>query len=832
MNYSDLNIDLGIEYNNEPPKVTYSQDENKPFYPLYSKPNEIDENSDEIKAILHTLRHFHFGNPQVADKVENIDNSYLPASLNIYRDAPNMRYDYPLFLDNSEALVKSLGQQLEHAVNSFAPNADSATVLKDNLARLESYIRSIVKGIKKPVIAKDVIISCAIEMLKELDLATDHQQRLQADLDKLIEALPADGQLLSYYHHTAAHLLIHAIEVQTAPRRKQFLQNVTECILGLERLLAVEYSKSDEAKEPKVAQSSLGILGDMFDAASLSCVISRDSDAESMSNVRLVRVKNALEVLQTYQENNILIKFLHCGNVPENWLADNNNVELIKDPIPTQKAKELFDKQSASLASVFAAVRIAKLELVAKYDEEIHDPWFANFNWEGFSKEEILLCPSIVVLESADTGVPLENISNLLSSGRPIQILLSVQAHNNPRENANADPLKHYRVELGYFAASHRQAVVSQASAARPFNLVAKYLTALGTERTSLHIINTGMQTNELIGPWLISGAALESRSHPFFAMNPENGYAFADRMDFSDNPQAESDWPTHKFQYGIANSEELSKVELAFTFADYALLINSLQSNYAVVPANFASENLISIADYLALNNEQAFNKVPFIWAVNGNNELRKLVVSRALVVACRDRLNYWHTLQELAGINNKYVTLAAEKFQQDAEAKITAETARIQAEYDEKLAEVRREGAAEVMQRLTDVLLGMDFSAAPNISTKVSKSSKSQDVKSEVEETAPKVVEEAEEEVTFSDPWIDSPMCTSCDDCIRLNDDLFVYNDNKQAIIANPTAGTYAELVEAAEFCPAKCIHPGQPLDKSEKNLEELMQRAEAFN
>ena len=57
-------------------------------------------------------------------------------------------------------------------------------------------------------------------------------------------------------------------------------------------------------------------------------------------------------------------------------------------------------------------------------------------------------------------------------------------------------------------------------------------------------------------------------------------------------------------------------------------------------------------------------------------------------------------------------------------------------------------------------------------------------------------------------------------------------VYNDDRQAIIADPKAGPYADLVEAAELCPARCIHPGKPLDASEPGLDDLIARAEPFN
>ena len=58
-----------------------------------------------------------------------------------------------------------------------------------------------------------------------------------------------------------------------------------------------------------------------------------------------------------------------------------------------------------------------------------------------------------------------------------------------------------------------------------------------------------------------------------------------------------------------------------------------------------------------------------------------------------------------------------------------------------------------------------------------------------------------------------------------------MFAYNENKQAYVADITAGTYAQLVEAAESCQVSIIHPGKPRNPNEPDLAELMRRAEAF-
>ena len=58
-----------------------------------------------------------------------------------------------------------------------------------------------------------------------------------------------------------------------------------------------------------------------------------------------------------------------------------------------------------------------------------------------------------------------------------------------------------------------------------------------------------------------------------------------------------------------------------------------------------------------------------------------------------------------------------------------------------------------------------------------------------------------------------------------------MFRYNENKQAYIADITAGTYRQLVEAAEVCQVAIIHPGKPRNPDESGLAELIERARPF-
>jgi hypothetical protein len=82
-----------------------------------------------------------------------------------------------------------------------------------------------------------------------------------------------------------------------------------------------------------------------------------------------------------------------------------------------------------------------------------------------------------------------------------------------------------------------------------------------------------------------------------------------------------------------------------------------------------------------------------------------------------------------------------------------------------------------------------------------------------------------------TRDEAWIETPRCSTCNECLGVNDRMFKYDGNKQAYLADLAAGTYAQLVQAAESCQVAIIHPGKPRDAAEPGLDGLLARAEPF-
>ncbi|MEJ2297031.1 MAG: ferredoxin [Woeseiaceae bacterium] len=798
------------------------------------------DRSPEVGAdYIDTLRRFHYGEPAAAQATRRPEGAVLPALLNPYRDAATIRYRYPLYLAPYDApdeapLATPLAQHLAQSIETFAPGDDEARILKDNLPWLERHLRNALTA-PDPVAAPASFEAAAAALEEHLDLGQSNRDTLRSDLESLRAAIAEGSEFLGYGPDAPLHLLLHAIRRHGLPRREALRKRIADSKRVLESLLKVEAARSGPAAS--------GAAAERLDASLLSSMLDKRSHGSvAMSAERRARIEQALGVLQAWDDDPVLVRFI--GKVKNPWFGREDTVDVIDSTDPCAAAGETFERDALRFAGLFAALRTAALEKEDSYDPAVHDSWFAGFDWQSFSADELRHVTPVVAIVSADhlAGDGLPSFSRLLGSRRPVHIVSWIRAYDNPAVQPGEGPFDAYRFELAYFGVGHRQAIVAQTSAASHDDMLAGFECALDSNRTSLHLINRGTQTKSeqpILDPWFVASAAVESRAHPLLLVNPDAGDYAAERVSFAGNPQADKDWPVESLEYEDPDGER-KEMSLAFTFADYALLMPALHEHFRMVPKGYESDDLVPVANYLDSDSEAAERLVPFVWAIDEDGSLVRLAVSRALIFACRDRLNYWHTLQELAGVHNFYVEEAVERVLEDARAAAEAEREELLKAHAEELDSARSAAAGEAMGQLVDVLMGADLSSM--IGDSAPATMPAAETTDAVADDEP-VVDEAEaepepepdpeeEELSFDEPWLDTAACTTCDDCISINKMMFAYNADKQAILKDPRAGTYAELVQAAETCPAKCIHPGKPLDPNEPGLDELMARAAPFN
>jgi pyruvate-ferredoxin/flavodoxin oxidoreductase len=169
--------------------------------------------------------------------------------------------------------------------------------------------------------------------------------------------------------------------------------------------------------------------------------------------------------------------------------------------------------------------------------------------------------------------------------------------------------------------------------------------------------------------------------------------------------------------------------------------------------------------------------------------------------VESCEERRDFWILLRDLAGPKE--------------------EAAKPDGDIEER---IRKEVIGNLAQKLMKLAGGNGSS--PSLDFKTTDTALKEESPATVVAEAPKPASNG------MAPWLESDECTSCDECINLNPEIFAYNDDKKAFIKNAKGGSYQDLVLAAEKCTAQVIHPGLPQDKSMKDVEKWVKRGEKFN
>jgi len=477
-------------------------------------------------------------------------------------------------------------------------------------------------------------------------------------------------------------------------------------------------------------------------------------------------------------------------------------------------AMGIFEGHMAKMAEGFKAIRKAELELNGEYNSAKHDDFFTYFNWKQFSDEEWLLCPPVVTLggDGAMYDIGFQNLSRLMASGKPIKVIVvDTQVYSNTGGQActsgfigQISDMAQYgkvwkgkpepRKEIGLIAMAHRNTYVLQGTLANTSQMIEGFIDGLMTRRPALFNLYTTCQPEHGVGDDL--GAhqaklAVESRAYPIFKYNPDKGIKAEEAFDLDGNPAMDQLWPTYQLKYK-ENGREKS-MEVAMTFADFAITEGRFRKHFRKVPRDAWNNNMVPLVDFLEMDEDERYGKYPFIWAVDLKQQLSKVLVAKTIVESCEERRDFWIMLRSLAGVE-------AEKVEEvDVESKIRAEVVGKIAQGLMKLA--GEEGA------IADLAIG----AVP---------------------AAESTKEEAPTDRNFMAPWLETEHCTACDECIKINAKIFAYNNDKKAYIKDPEAGPYEDLVKAAEKCTAQVIHPGLPADRVEKDIDKWIKRGEKFN
>ncbi len=597
--------------------------------------------------------------------------------------------------------------------------------------------------------------------------------------------LKLDGELADCTPLLPAQLLTHAWQAVTARKAQAFRAQVDRLVRTLSDVLRAAWVRSAAGQAADSLRAAVGgAHADAFDFDAMSRLVTRSAPRQDLPPARRARIEATLAVLRAQpfypgssapagSESALPFAFSNCA-----------------------AAIAAYRTRLPQLVAVVKALAIAELECKGRYNEAEHDPFFARYSERMLTADDLALFPDYFVCIPADRNDAPENagLIGLLSSGLPVKIV--VQADELIDDGVigaaplafGVRPARLATTAMGLGGMFVLQAPASALPSLRP--RIERGLTCHGP---ALFCVYPGLRAAESdLPPYLTAAAALEARLFPAFCYDAGAGPNWATRFSLEGNREPAADWVSERIDYADDRLQRASET-MAFTPADFALADRTQAAQFAIVPRERFNPALLPVAHWLALDERDAAARIPYLLAVDREHRLQRVIVAAPLMQAARRALLLWHRLQEHAGINDSH-----------AQRQLAEQRARLEAEWA-----AQRAALVPVPAAATAASAGPATDAP----------------------AGPAVEAAAEPARSPDEAWIETARCPSCNECQTINPRMFAYNDNKQAYIKDLGAGSFRQLVEAAEACQVAIIHPGKPRDPNEPGLEELIERARPF-
>lgn len=786
----------------------------------------------ETKAFWVELRQFYRTGKKPKDSARNESTTALLAQ---FENLESISTSYPFYLGTSSNC--SLKDLLESTFNEVFEEG-KGQILKENLPRLEQYVYKRLQPDKKNDFSH--AIDRGMKKLATLDVHGSEGKTFKKHLKKLTEALPESGYLIRFSQGSPLFILGFILNEFMEETRQNFKSKLQYLASGLKDLLSQEKRKDRDNIDVGKLEKTYDFVNEIIAFDQLSSLMPATAN-EFMPATRLKRLRAVLKEISTgleYFQGNVATIVLEKSLKKKfDWSEIFKNVNTIEadDERACQQCQVLFNEQIGGFTALIKAYRIAQLELEDKYKEEIHDDYFSHFTWHRLFEEELnLFHPIVLILKQKYLLNRLSSLSELLASNQPVKVVaINSGVVSEPDQKTSWEDAAHqFKQELTAVAISQRSAYTFQAGIDNPAFLFEGLSGCLNSTSPSFcHLLLPQTKAKSEIRDYLSISAAVEGRYFPKIIYDQKKGAEWGSRFDISANPQSGKSWP----QYTLTakkSDDNTAIIDIAFTYADYKAIYPAKSKELMLVPSTFYTEDLVPLSDYLELPEEQLYGKVPYIWLIDRGNELHRAAVPNMWVISCQERLDFWNFIQELGGVNSYHVKKALALKEEEIQNKMADEIGEMKETHRQELEKTRNEAAGQAMEKLTAVLLDLDDLPATLSTSNNAATNAEMEVEPKKEETPSEEKVEEEETMVISEPWVDSIRCTSCNECTDKYSSLFKYNDEKQAYLTDPSKGTFEQLVMAAEECPALCIHPGQPQNPSEPDLDSLIKRAEKFN
>lgn len=735
-----------------------------------------------MQAELQEHVAFHLTGKRSAKGLEAVDAFDLrPALLARYRDLTHLRYDFPLVLVRGAAADRNCVQSLSAIIDEVAHAIahDDGDRVTHHLLRLEQQIRTLAAAG-----ANGWLSALWDRAAQQISVRGDEQ--LKNSLVRARAALKVDGEVVDCGKALPTNILRHSWNAVQAQKARRFGDDIGRLSLKLSDILRADFVQSKAGRSAASLKAAVGAAHDeVFDFEAMARMLGKTAPRSALPDARRRRIGELLRVLKS-QRFFSGIDGAPAGTQAYSFVFDNCGAALAayRERLP----------QAIELAK---AIAVAQLEIDAQYREARHDALFADFGADGLETQDMARLPDYLVCLGAAQlqGAEGDKLMEILSAGLPMKVLAQT---DDILEEAPLGGDAHLGFglrskQLANMAIGLNEVYVLQSAASHLYQFRERILKGMSHAGPALFSVFSGAGGKSRdLPPYLVAAAAMESRAFPAFTFDPAVGANWAARFYLDANSQVELDWPLQRFEFEDENQQRVAE-DLPFTVIDFVAADRRYARHFARVPRASWSKNLMPVADCLGRELKGMPEQVPCVMMVDRQSLLQKVIVDDKLLRAAQRCRETWHSLQELGGIHNSHAE------------RLLARERKVWEEHEQQEAANR----APQAQPAAPAAAAPAATAAPV-------------------EAAPAAAEPAR---SPDETYIETERCTTCNECTTINNKMFAYNENKQAYVADPTAGTFRQLVEAAESCQIAIIHLGKPRDAAEPGLDELLTRAELF-
>jgi ferredoxin len=737
----------------------------------------------------------------------------LPLHLHPFRTFAGERTEYPLLVAEGDDGPHCFSvRSLFDSVAETAGDGDEGESRRRLLMRLEARLRATVET-GEP----GRLHSLWTEALGEMDAVPETTQGAGPGVEwarRVLDEFPGDGALWPVGAKAVRRAAIATIDRHNGERRAALTAETDALTMRIRETLGVDYSRSPEAIAPEHLQASVGTsYEDELDFEAFSHILEETDTGERLPGERRNRLVSLLRIL------------------------DGADSTLFGEAAVLDDVGQGLGRARADLSRFVRfvrAVRVAELEVESRFVAERHNQLFERFSALDLTADEANACPPVLVLADGDdlTAEDCGVILQAFQTALPIKILATVT-----RGGSGLSQLS----QLAGAAMAVGSVYVAHLAASELHNLLESLDDGLRWRGPALISVHVGSAADGPLHPYLSAAAALESRMWPSFTYDPSCGPDWAARFDIGRNPSPELAWSESPIE--ILESGEVLSAVVPFTAADYLATIPANKDRFLTVGNVEWAGQMLPLHEYLKLSEAEREGVVPFLFAADEAGVVWKRIPCRTVLEHTTGVVSRWRSLQELAGIGSSHVAHAVGKEQERLSGEHDKEVNALRRAHDEELNQATSNLAERIVSNIAAGLLGVGggIALAPSI-TEASEAAVLAEGGAAQRADAEEVIAAAEPETEAAAPveeeplvldeaYIETPRCTTCNECTNINPRMFAYNENKQAFIKDLSAGSFQELVEAAEKCPVRIIHVGKPRDPDEPHLDDLIRRAEPF-